>query len=299
MWLVLSIVSAFLLGIYESQKKRAVAGNAAVPVLAASILIAAAIWAGAILFDVGLHTSAAAWFEPLTPAEHGLIFLKSGVTATSWLLSYIALARLPLSIASPLRSTGPLWTILFATTLLGESPTFWQWFGMLVMLASLITFSVVGRREGIVFRRDGGVRLMLLATLIGAVSGLYDKYLLQNIGIRPMTLQAWFSVYLVPVFAAPALHWAIRRRRSQRFGWRWAILWVAAALLFADVAYFIALSDPDALVSIVSPLRRLSVIVSVSIGLWYWGERQPIAKYACLTLMLAGVALIAWGTATK
>ena len=47
--------------------------------------------------------------------------------------------------------------------------------------------------------RNKWIGCMMVATLLGACSALYDKYLLQVIGLPVATVQAWFSLYLVVV----------------------------------------------------------------------------------------------------
>ncbi len=296
-WLWLAVVSALLLGFYEAAKKNSVANNAVPAVLMVSMCCGAVVWLVILFFSRMLpeQTPIALHVAPISWRDHALIAGKSAITTLSWMLAYTAMKTLPLSIASPLRSTGPIWTIMFATVVFGERPTLLQCVGLAIILVSLFAFSVVGHREGIDFRRHRGVWLMFLGTLVGAISGLYDKFLLQKILIAPATLQAWFSIDLLFVMLPVFVYWLIKQRKTNPFQWRSSIPAIAILLLLTDFAYFAALSDPDALVSIISPVRRLSAIVALAIGIFHLKETQAWAKFQCVSAMVFGVTLIAVG----
>jgi transporter family protein len=67
------------------------------------------------------------------------------------------------------------------------------------------------------------------------------------------------------------------------------------ALLVADYLYFWALRDADALVSVVTAIRRTSVLVSFVGGLLWFGERYGWRKAPAVAGILLGLALIILG----
>lgn len=297
-WIILSLVSAFFLGIYDIAKKRSVSGNAVPPVLLLSTLTGAIIWGLPVVAGIlipGSESRFVARLVSISVTEHGLIFLKSVLVGTSWTLAFFALKHLPLSIAAPIRATSPVWTVMLAVVWMGERPASGQWLGMFMILVAFLLFSVVGRREGIHFGSDRWVLLMILATLVGSVCGLYDKFLLQRVGIAPTTLQAWFSIYLVPVMLPLYGYWRFQDRKRAPFRWRWSIPLIAIFLQLADLAYFTALSDQDALVSVISTVRRSSVMIAFAYGVSGLKEKQWKAKLACLLVLLLGVYIISRG----
>ncbi|KAA1261879.1 EamA-like transporter family protein [Rubripirellula obstinata] len=297
-WLLLSVLSAFLLGIYDAAKKASVRENAVPPVLFFAVVCGAAIWVPLLVFGKAFPD----WLptdrlrvQSISTSMHAALFLKSVIVGTSWTLAYFSLKRLPLSIAGPLRAIGPVWTILLATMLLGERPTLWQWIGIVVVLVAFYAFSVAGKKEGIQFRKDPAVAWMVIATIVGACSGLYDKILLQNFALDAATVQAWFSIYLVVVLFPLVAYWYCIDSAKIRFTWRASIPLIAICLLAADFAYFTALTDPDALVSVVSPIRRLATVISFAIGIVYFGEKNVRRKAACVAVLISGVFLISLG----
>ncbi|PXA04988.1 hypothetical protein DDZ13_03210 [Coraliomargarita sinensis] len=294
-WIFLSICSALFLGFYDLAKKHAVRDNAVLPVLFWGVVTSALIWLPFILWShlhPGSYPSPQFLVIPLEPAEHLLLLAKSTLVGASWIFGYFALKHLPLSIGSPIRATSPLWTIVLAVLLMHERPAGWQWLGIAVVLAAFYAFSLVGKLEGIRFHRDKWVGCMIVATLLGACSALYDKYLLQVTGLRPATLQAWFSVYLVVVMLPFYLGWQRGFWPRGHFEWRWSIPLIGVLLLAADFIYFTAITDQDALISVISPVRRAAVVVSFVGGMMLYKEKNFRPKALCLIVLLAGITLL-------
>jgi len=294
-WLLLSIASAFLLGLYDYFKKVALQGNAVMPVLFGAVAAGALIWLPFVIWSALAPQSLPAEFFHVTGLPwrvHALLFAKAALVGASWLFGYYGLESLPLSIASPIRATAPLWTILMAIGFMGETPNARQWAGMAVILVSFFAFTAVGRREGFRFEANKSILLIVLATLLGAASALYDKHLLQRETIAPGAVQAWFSIYTALLMIPPMLLWLGKCDRSA-FHWRWTIPVIGITLLLADILYFTAIAQPDAMISLISPVRRTSVAVSFLLGIVLLRETRVLAKSLCVAGILTGVLLLA------
>ncbi len=296
-WAVASLVSAFFLGCYDLCTKHAVRDNAVLPVLFFANLCSATVWLGL----MGLHAAAPAMLPdvltvaPLTAAQHALIAAKSTLVAMSWICGYFAVKHLPVSIASPIRATGPVWTLVGALLVLGERPSWVEILGIVTTLGSFVLLSFAGAREGIHFHRDKWIGWLLAGTLLGACSGLYDKFLMSRTGFAASTVQAWFSIYLALFFLPLAVGWKLRWWVRHEFHWRWSVLGVSAGLLIADFVYFSALRDPEALISLVSSLRRGSTLVAFAGGLLFFGEVNGRQKLPAVLGVLAGIVLTLLG----
>lgn len=293
-WLLLTLASALLLGLYDCFKKLALHDNAVVPVLFGSVAAGAVLWLPFVVWSaVSPDTLPAETLHVtgISARSHLLLFAKGALVGASWLCGYIGLKSLPLSIATPIRATGPLWTISLAVLVFRESPTPRQWLGVAIILVSFFAFTFVGRREGIHFHRNKAVFFMIAATLLGAVSSLYDKFLLQTADLTPGQVQAWFTIY-TSMILIPAL-WLWRRSENRHpFHWHWAIPVIGITLLAADLLYFTAIAQPDALISLISPVRRASVIVSFLIGIFIFREKQIRSKGVCIAGIIIGVILL-------
>jgi len=296
-WIQASLVAALFLGLYDLCNKHAVANNAVLPVIFLGTLCAASVWIALMALDRLLPGSLteALQVDPLTWSQHGQILIKSSIVACSWVFTYFAVKHLPVSVAGPVRSTGPLWTFVGALALFGERPHAVQGIGVLVTLLSFVALSLVGRAEGISFHRDKWIGSLAAGTLLGVVSTLYDKHLFGTLRFRPSTVQAWFSIYLVALFLPLAIGWKWRWWARGEFRWRWTIPCIGLTLLVSDYVYFGALRDPEGLVSVVTAIRRSSVLVGFVGGLWWFREKNGWRKLPAVLGLLLGVVLIVVG----
>jgi bacterial/archaeal transporter family protein len=296
-WITASLLSALFLGVYELCTKHAVRDNAVLPVLFFSTLTGAIVWTVLLLVQAvqpGLLPPALVT-DPLTLFQHLQLALKSTIVAASWIFTYFALKHLPLSIGSPIRATSPLFTFFGAILILAERPTWLESLGVLIMLGSFVGLSVAGQKEGVHFHRNKWVGYLMAGTLFGAVSSLYDKYLLGRLHFSVPTVQAWFSVYLVVLFAPFMVGWQRRWWDRNVFTWRWSVPFIALALLVADYLYFGALRDRNSLVSLVMSLRRGSTLVAFSGGLLFFGETNGLQKLPAVLGILTGIVLTVVG----
>lgn len=296
-WILASLLSALFLGLYQLCTKHAVHGNAVLPVLFWSNVCSATVWGcllatGAVFpenLPAGLQVAELDW------RGHLLLFTKSAIVAGSWICSYFAVKHLPVSLTAPIRATGPMWTLVGALLVLGERPSWLEFLGVGITLASFVGLSFAGAKEGIHFHRDRWVWWLIAGTLLGAVSGLYDKHLLGTVGFDAATVQCWFSIYLALLFFPLALGWWRRWWPRKEFHWRWSIIGVSFALLIADFLYFDALREPEALVSLVSSLRRGSTLVAFAGGLWLFGEKNGREKLPAVLGIVTGMVLTILG----
>ncbi len=296
-WIAASLISAFFLGCYDLCTKHAVRDNAVLSVLFFANLCSASVWL-ALLAGQSLAPAAfpaALVVAPLTWIQHGQLALKSLIVAGSWICSYFAVKHLPVSIAAPIRATGPVWTLGGALLVLGERPTGLEMLGVIITLGSFAGLSLAGRAEGIHFHRNKWIGWLLAGTLLGAVSGLYDKFLLGRAGFGAATVQAWFSIYLALLFLPLAVGWKLPWWPRHEFHWRWSVPMVSVALLVADFIYFSALRDPAALVSLVSSLRRGSILVAFAGGVLCFGEINGWKKLPAVVGVAIGITLTILG----
>jgi len=295
-WVVFAILSAVFLGIYDVAKKASVQDNAVLVVL-----FACSASGLALLLPLGvLSLAAPAWAQShgvfitaLSWHDHGLVVAKAAIVTLSWVLTFFALKHLPISLAAPVRASAPLFTLLGAVAFFGERPTARQGLGIAVILLAYWAFSLIGRIEGIRFSRNAWVWSLFLGTLVGAVSGLYDKHLLQTAHLPALAMQFWFTAYNTLIQGAiVGFLWWPRRSRHTAFHWSWSIAAVGALLLLSDALYFHALAMPGALVSVISTLRRTNVVLSFAIGSLLFGERYRLRKSLALVGVLLGIFLI-------
>lgn len=298
MWLSLAFASAMLLGFYDAAKKRALADNAVLPVLLLNTFFCTLIFLPPLLsaqFSLGWFDSTILESTVGSLHDHLLIAAKAALVLSSWIFGYFAIKHLPLTIVGPVNATRPVMVLVGAMLLFGERLNLWQWAGVALAAASLFLLGRSSRREGVDFRRNVWIWSLAAATVLGAASGLYDKYVVGR--LNPIFVQSWFCLYqFVMMSVAVAVMRLPRRRQREPFRWNWAIPLISIFISCADFCYYQALSRPDAMISIISMVRRSSVLVSFACGALLFGERNLRAKFIDLLLILLGMALLYAGS---
>ena len=286
-WLLLAFGSAVFLGFYDLAKKKSVQDNAVRPVL----LLCSAFYA---LFMLPVLFTGHC--ESLTFHDHLYLMGKAVIVGASWLFTYNAIAHMPLSISTTIRALAPLFTIMIAVGFMGERPFPLQWLGIAICICSYVGLSLAGRKEMGHFFSNGWVISMVLGTILASCSGIYDKFILQRMNFEPMTVQVWFSIYMLVVqFLITAFTWFPTRKSTTPFQFRWTFLAVAALLIVADRFYFLAVGNPDALISVITVLRRSSVFISFVFGILIFKERKSKMKFLALLGVVLGLCLISLG----
>lgn len=304
MWLLLAFLSATLLGFYDSFKKESLRDNAVIPVLFLNTLFASLIFLPFIILSYNttvldgsiFHVASGGWHE------HKYIIGKSIIVLSSWIFGYFGMKHLPLTIVGPINATRPVMVLVGALLVFGERLNVYQWIGVALAVASFFMLSISGKKEGIDFKHDKWIYFIVLAAVLGAVSGLYDKYLMApaesgGVGLNSMMVQSWYNIYQCFMMLVMLLIiWYPKRKSSTPFHWHWGIILISVFLSAADFVYFYALSFPDAMISIVSMVRRGSVIVSFLFGAMMLHEKNLKSKMVDLLLVLLGMVFLYIGS---
>lgn len=304
MWLLLAFLSATLLGFYDSFKKESLRDNAVIPVLFLNTLFASLIFLPFIILSYNttvldgsiFHVASGGWHE------HKYIIGKSIIVLSSWIFGYFGMKHLPLTIVGPINATRPVMVLVGALLVFGERLNVYQWIGVALAVASFFMLSRSGKKEGIDFKHDKWIYFIVLAAVLGAVSGLYDKYLMApaesgGVGLNSMMVQSWYNIYqCFMMLVMLLLIWYPKRKSSTPFHWHWGIILISVFLSAADFVYFYALSFPDAMISIVSMVRRGSVIVSFLFGAMMLHEKNLKSKMVDLLLVLLGMVFLYIGS---
>ncbi len=323
MWIVLSFISALCLGCYDISKKIALRENRVIDVLTLSVCISTVLlsvpW---VLSRVCPETMTATPFyvPQLDLAAHGLVVVKSMIVLSSWVFAYISLKHLPLSVVSPMQATRPMWTLVGALLLFGERLNGWQWLGVSLAIGTVFVFSFRNKQTIRNTRHTPAGRYyvaLALAILIGACSGLYDKYLMRSYDHN--AVQVYYTFYqALMMLVVWGIERGIRAKREQanwakreQANWAkkeqakwglelkgawWVIGLISVFLIISDNVYMLALRDPDSLIAVVSTIRRGGAVIGFAYGLLFLKEEDPWKKVACMVGILAGLVCLAIGS---
>lgn len=313
MWVVYALVSASLLGLYDVFKKKSLQGNAVIPVLLINTVICTLFFlpsivgslTGMISPDSSLYIPDGGWHE------HKLVIIKAFVVLSSWVCGYFAIKKLPLTIVGPVNATRPVMTLVGAMLIFGERLNLLQWAGVCMAIFSFWMLSRSGKKEGIDFKSNVWVLLLVAAAVLGACSGLYDKYLMASsgAGLDRLFVQGWYNLYQAVIMGIiMLLVWLPERKRALDravpgtgpdyvpFVLKWTIPFISLALTAADLAYLYTLTMPGAMISVVSMIRRSSVLVSFVFGAVVFHEKNLRSKALDLVFVLLSLILLLLGT---
>ena len=277
LWLILAFGSAALLGIYDVCKKKSLADNAVLPVLGLNTLfssliflpfILVSIWKPELLQDSIFYVPEAGW------EMHRLILVKSFIVLSSWIFGYYGMKHRPLTIVGPINATRPVMTLVGALLIFGERLNGWEWIGVLLAIFSFFLLSRSGKKEGLEFRHNRWILFLVLAAVLGAASGLYDKSLMTELD---------------------HMLWWPRRQKTTPFHWSWFIPLISIFLSAADFLYFYALGQEGAMISIISMVRRSSVLVSFLVGAFVFKEKNIRSKAWDLALVFLSTVFLFLG----
>lgn len=290
MWIAFAILSSLCLGFYDIFKKLSLERNNVLIVLFLNTLFCTLFLSPVLIGGIGSGS-----FEVYSFHDHMLMVLKAGIVLSSWALGYVAIKHLPLTITGPISAMRPVIVLVGALVIFGERLNAMQWIGILLGFGSLLIISQIGAREGFSLRNSRWLWYILGATVLAAVSALYDKYLMRH--YEPLAVQAWFSFYQCLIMGA--ITWVAVRHgvgMKDRFQWRWTILLISVFITIADMAYFFALSIDGSMVSVVSMIRRGSVLVTFFYGVIVLREKNIKLKVLDLAVLLVGLTLLIAGS---
>lgn len=298
MWLLLAFLSAALLGFYDVFKKKSLKDNAVLPVLGLNTLFSSLIFLPFILISAykADWLQGSMFYVPAAGWEvHRFILVKSFIVLSSWVLGYFGMKHLPLTIVGPINATRPVMTLVGAMLVFGERLNLYQWVGVTLAIVSFFMLSRSGRKEGIDFRHNKWIFCIVLAAFLGAVSGLYDKFLMAR--FDRMVVQSWYNIYQLFIMGSVLmLLWWPKRKTTTPFRWDWCIICISIFLSAADFVYFYALSLPGSMISIVSMVRRGSVIVSFLCAAMLFREKNLKSKVVDLVLVMIGMFFLYLGS---
>ena len=314
MWLLLAFTSAALLGFYDVFKKQALKANDVVAVLTLNTFFSSLIFLPLVILSAtGVLSPDSIFYVPSCGWDvHRYVVLKAVIVLASWLCGYFALKQLPLTIVGPINATRPVMVLLGAIFVFGERLNLWQWTGVLCAIVGFYFLSRSGKREGIDFRHNRWIVLAVMASAFGAVSALYDKFLLApaesgGVGLNRMVVQSYFMFYqflmMIPVLLIMKWNGNEKDERkdigvfsSSMFSFRLSIPLVSLFLCAADFVYFYALTLPGALIAVVSMIRRGSVLVSFCVGALAFHEKNLRYKAVDLALVLLSMVFLYLGS---
>ncbi|MCO7263679.1 EamA family transporter [Dickeya zeae] len=291
MWIYYGVSAGLILGFYDFWTKKAMHGNSIFPIVFYSSFFGALFWMPFFitsLYDIVPEVK----IDGVGFYDHGLIFFKSLMMTLSWFFAYFSVRELPMSFSGSVRASGPLWTLAGGSIVFGEFLTPLQFTAVLLSVFCYYLLSQIGKKEGINTLRSLPMAMMLLATILSSLTTVYDKFIVQHIGIPSYTIQAYSSVYRCLIAAFLFILSARLKRGNYHCKWSIYIPLVGLSWVIAELIYFLAISDPVANVTYLSVFRRMSLVVGFFLSAIFLNEKNVMRKFTIVSLIVLSTMLL-------
>ena len=284
MWMVFGLSAGALLGLYDYWTKKAMKGNSVIPIVFWSSLFGALAWLPAFL---PVSEAAGVYVD-----WQALILIKGLAMTLSWVLAYYSVKELPMSFSGAVRASGPLWTLIGGFVVFGEHLSPLQFAAVLVSIFAYFALSQVGKAEGIRMLHNWPVFMMLMATILSAMTTVYDKFIVQELGLPIYSIQAYSAIHrcILAMLIFLAISW--KRRTIIPLRWSIYVPLVGLSWVGAELIYFFAIANPVANVTYLSIFRRLSLVVGFLLSVFLIGEKNVLRKSIIIFLIVASVVVL-------
>lgn len=285
MWIFYGLLAGVLLGFYDFWTKKAMNGNDVIPIVFWSSLFGALAWLPAFLPSSENFEFYIDWSKTNT-YQQIIILIKGLAMTSSWLFAYYSVKELPMSFSGAVRASGPLWTLAGGAILFGEHLSTLQFSAVMISIMAYCALSQIGKNEGILMIRSLPVFLMLAATILSGMTTVYDKFIVQNIGVPIYNVQAYSAFHRFFISFVIFMFFSWKEQRILPLQWSIYIPLVGLSWVGAELIYFFAISDPIANVTYLSIFRRTSLIVGFFLSIIFIGERYLLQKSIIMGIII-------------
>lgn len=203
-----------------------------------------------------------------------------------------------ISSAIPLMNISPLFLLIIAFVLLGETPSGMDVFGVFLLIAGTYGLQLAHSGKSFLapFRllvKSKYALYMVFAMVVFSVTATLEKGIINN-GFDALSLLVIGRLmigfnYIVLESAKHGFHEIIKDVRKDGRSTFFSALFGIISAAF----YFLALATPGALVSLVIPVKRTSTMIAALVGGRLFHEDNILQKVIACVVMIAGVAIIA------
>ncbi len=282
-WMLLVLVYGLLKGAREIVKKKCLERNSVVEVLFFYTLVGFLL----VLLFPGREE---ALTLPLTYLPS--IFIKSFVIFLAWILSFMAIKSMPVSMYGVLDMSRVLFATLLGTLVLHETLSMGQMIGLPLVLVGLFLMRIIkGKKNQEEKVSTKTIVFAFLSCALNAVSGFLDKVLMKD--ITSSQLQIWYMFFLVIMYGGFLL---VRRTKVN---WKallsnyWIVL-LAVMFIVADKALFVANGYPESKITVMTLIKQSSCFVTIALGKLVFKEKNIAKKAACAAIILVGILTAAF-----
>ena len=304
MWILLTAIYGILIGIYSVTRKKASDQSSIIFMIALSSTF------GFLLIS---------WTAPeafATDWQGVLLFLlKALIVFMAWIFELIAFKNYYMSSLKPISAIRVVISFVVSLIIFNEPVIWWKFFGVVVIFVGLLLLNYFDRKQlknilvnkeqcfnrleqkrendNLNRKRILAIIFFILSCCLNVISGILDKLFLDS--YTPSQMQFWFIFFIAVLGWIAFFVLCIKNKKIliTKKDWKnWLIYLSGAILIIADRLLFIALTDPNVLVSGVSILKQLSTVISVIFGGILYKEPNLKYKIVFVVFILVGIVIV-------
>ena len=281
MYIFFVFLSALFLGAYEVLKKISLKRSSVYEVLFFYCL------SGFLISLIFINDAIDVSFNEIL-----FVLLKSAVIVINWLLVAKCMQKLDVGIVVGFSLLNTVLVVFGSSLFFNEVITWLHFVSLLFIGAGIILITLLERKQNDKKIKNNYLYIILLiiGSVLGACSGLLDKYMLNVKGVKPTAVLVWF------LFFNTLIYGVIYLIKNKKIEWKkikenyWMSL-TGIAIAASDIVYYYAIIMDGAQISLISILRKSSVIVATILASVFLKEKYLLKKLGLLLIMLIGISL--------
>lgn len=278
MYIVVALISAMFLGCYDVLKKVSLKQSNIYEVLFFYCLSGF----GISLLFIGNNFS-------ITLVDSLFVLLKSLIIVVNWLLVIKCLKKLDVSIVVGFSLVNTIFTIFGAALFFKEKITLVHLLSLFFIFLGIFMIAKLEKKQE--KERDNRyIVLLLLANVLASCSAFVDKYMLNYLHIANNEVLILFLLFNSVIYGVIYLY-KNKKIEFKKLKSNYFLILAGASIALADITYYYALTLDKGDISIVSIVRKSSVIIATLLASIFLKEKHLLKKLGILTIMLIGVVL--------
>jgi len=226
-----------------------------------------------------------------------ILFFKTLLSSFAFLFVMYSIKNLEISEALPLLVLTPGFVAVFAFIFIGESLTYQEIFGVVLLLVGTYVLETESGRSFFgpfkIFFQSKNYRFVITALLLFTVTSILDKVLVGKYKVTPHTFMAFQHVFMAVIFLITFLFLKKSSQSEKTSVNKSAILLIILiAVITIGYRYTQIEAVKIAPVALVLSVKRISVFFATLIGGKIFNEKNLLKKAIATAIMVAGALLI-------
>lgn len=220
------------------------------------------------------------------------ILIKSGVIVLNWFLVLKCMQKLDVAIVVCFSLLNTILVVFLSHFIFDEVITIMHFLSLLFIATGIVLITMLDRKENKDKVKNHYIYIILLifGSVLGSCSAMLDKYLINVREVESGAVLLWFLLFNSLIYGTIYLY------KNKKIEWKklkanyWLVL-TGVGIALADIVYYSAIASIGAQISLISILRKCSVIVATILASLFLKEKHLFKKLGILLIMIIGIVI--------